>query len=143
MKKILIFAIALVASVLTFTSCEKSNIESTIVGTWKRVSNESDFFYTFKSNGDYQRVEDYYMNGRDVVAHEHIVGDGSYKINGDVIDATLKTILVYMDGSKDGDSFDEFWPMNEELKFSVEGNYLTLIHNPGTEEEWPELLIKQ
>jgi len=48
-----------------------------------------------------------------------------------------------MDGSKDGDPFDEFWPMNEKLKFSLKGDYLTLIHNAGTEEEWPELLLKQ
>ena len=144
MKKILFFALALAAGVLAFTSCKKKDkIDSPIVGTWMRVAGESDFFYTFGEDGTYQRVMDYYMNGRDVVAHEHIVGDGTFKIDGDVIDATLNSILVYMDGSKDGDPFDEFWPMNEKLKFSLKGDYLTLIHNAGTEEEWPELLVKK
>ena len=144
MKKILFFALVLAAGALAFTSCEKKDkIDSPIVGTWMRVAGESDFFYTFGEDGTYQRIEDYYMNGRDVVAHEHIVGDGTFKIDGDVIDATLNSILVYMDGSKDGDPFDEFWPMNEKLKFSLKGDYLTLIHNAGTEEEWPELLLKQ
>ena len=159
MKKFLFFALALAAGVLAFTSCnKKETVESPIVGTWMRVAGESDFFYTFGEDGTYQRIEDYYMNGRDVVAHEHIVGDGTFKIvgyvidatlnsilvfDGDVIDATLNSILVYMDGSKDGDPFDEFWPMNEKLKFSLKGDYLTLIHNAGTEEEWPELLLKQ
>ena len=144
MRKILFFAFVLVAGITVFTSCKKKDkIDSPIVGTWMRVTGESDFFYTFGKNGTYQRVEDYYMNGRDVVAHEHIVGDGTFKIDGDVIDATLNSILVYMDGSKDGDDFGEFWPKNEKLKFSLKGDYLTLIHNAGTEEEWPELLHKK
>ena len=144
MRKILFFAFVLVAGVLAFTSCKKKDkIDSPIVGTWMRAAGESDFFYTFGEDGTYQRIEDYYMNGRDVVAHEHIVGDGTFKIDGDVIDATLNSVLVYMDGSKDGDDFSEFWPKNEKLKFSLKGDYLTLIHNAGTEEEWPELLLKQ
>ena len=119
MKKTFLFALALAAGVLAFTSCnKKNNIDSPIVGTWMRVAGESDFFHTFGE-------------------------DGTFKIDGDVIDATLNSILVYMDGSKDGDPFDEFWPMNEKLKFSLKGDYLTLIHNAGTEEEWPELLLKQ
>ena len=146
MKKILFLALVLVAGIAAFTSCkkkEKNEIDSPIVGTWKRVTADSDFFYTFKSNGDYPRIEDYYMNGRQVVAHEHIVGDGTFKINGDVVDANIITILCYMDGSETGDPFADFWPMNEKMKFSIEGNYLTLVHNAGTEEEWIEILVKQ
>ena len=86
MKKLLFFALALVAGVMAFTSCnKKETVESPIVGTWMRVAGASDFFYTFGEDGTYQRIEDYYMNGRDVVAHEHIVGDGTFKIDGDVI----------------------------------------------------------
>ena len=153
MRKTLFFAFALAASVLAFVACNKKDANTPdeptvdnpnpILGTWFASDVENDYFYTFNSDGSYQRVMDYYMNGRDVVAHEHIVGDGTFKIDGDVIDATLKSILVYMDGSKDGDPFDEFWPMNEKLKFSLKGDYLTLIHNAGTEEEWPELLVKK
>ena len=101
MRKILFFAFVLVAGITVFTSCKKKDkIDSPIVGTWMRVAGESDFFYTFGEDGTYQRIEDYYMNGRDVVAHEHIVGDGTFKIDGDVIDATLNSILVLMSSGR-------------------------------------------
>lgn len=143
MKKYLFIAFALVASVLAFTSCnKKETVESPIVGTWMRVAGESDFFYTFGEDGTYQRIEDYYMNGRDVVAHEHIVGDGNFTVNGDIVTANIQSILVYMDGSDKGDPFDDFWPSKETMKFSVNGNTLTLIHNYETEDEWTEILTK-
>ena len=145
MKKILIFALVLAAGVMAFTGCkkDKDKVDSPIVGTWMRVAGESDFFYTFGEDGTYQRIEDYYMNGRNVVAHEHIVGDGTYKVDGDVVTAKLQSILVYMDGSKDGDPFDDFWPSEEKMKFSVEGTTLTLIHNYDTEDAWTEKLTKK
>ncbi len=147
MKKYLIFAFALVASVLAFTSCNKEGkneptVQSPLVGTWFASEGEHDYFYTFNADGTYQRIEDYYMNGRAVVAHEHIVGDGSYTFENDIVSTKLDTILVYMDGSKHGDDFSEFWPAQEKMKFKVEGDKLTLTHDYESGDAWTEVLTK-
>jgi len=148
MKKTLLFAFVLVASMLAFVSCKKDKkndpvIDSPIVGTWMSSTADTDDFYTFTAAGKYQRVEDYYMNGRNVVAHEHIVGDGFFNLDGEFVSATIATLLVYMDGSLDGDDFADFWPAQEKMKFSVSGNELTLIHEYGTKDEWKETLTRK
>ena len=141
MKKFLFFAIALVTSALVFVACDKADkVDSPLVGTWFESDGEFDHFYTFGADGSYQRIEDYYMNGRATVAHEHIVGDGSYKLDGDIITATITSIRVYMDGAQQGDPFDDFWPEQEKMKFKVEGKKLTLIHDYESEDAWTEVL---
>ena len=144
MRKFLFFALALVAGVLAFTSCDKKDkIDSPLVGTWFAADEAQDYYYTFGADGTYHRIEDYFMNGRDVVAHEHIVGKGTYTVNGDIVTAKIQSIKVYMDGSDQGDPFDEFWPSEEQMKFKVEGNKLTLTHEVGTEYEWEQTLTKK
>ena len=151
MKKSLFFAFALVASVLAFVSCDKDDkkkdepsvvVTDPIVATWGRATDDSDFFYTFSADGKYQRIEDYYMNGRNVVAHEHIVADGSYKIEGDILTAKIDTIRISMDGGA-FDPFPGFWPDQESMKFKIEGNKLSLIRDYGTTDEWTEVLTKK
>lgn len=148
MKKTLFLAFALIASVLVCTSCKKDkkndpSIDSPIVGTWFYSEEASDYFYTFKADGTYQRIEDYYMNGRFVVAHEHIVGDGTFTLDGDIVTAKINSTLVYMDGAKEGDLFGEFWPETEKMRFSVKNDQLTLVHEYDTEDSWYEVLSKQ
>ena len=151
MKKFFIFALTLVASVLVFTACNDKKSEPTdekaatnpIVGTWFYADDENDYFYTFEADGKYQRIEDYYMNGRDVVAHEHIVADGTYKLDGDIVTATITKTQVYMDGSKTGDPFDDFWSAVEKMKFKVEGSTLTLTHDYESKDAWSETLKKK
>ena len=143
MKKILFFALALVAGVVAFTSCDNNKISSPIVGTWGESDGDIDEFYTFNSNGTLQRIEDYYMYGRETVAHEHIVANGTFQIKGDVVEVTLLSIYVYMDGSTKGEDFGDFWPRQESMKFKVEGETLTLIHNYDTEDAWSETLTKK
>ena len=148
MKKILFFALALVASVLAFVSCDKKDskkneptIQSPLVGTWFASEGSNDYFYTFNSDGSYQRVMDYYMNGRAVVAHEHIVGDGSYQIENDIVTVKIDTIRISMDGGPFG-PFPGFWPAQEKIKFKVEGNKLSLIRDYGTASESTEELTQ-
>lgn len=149
MKKTLLFAFAFAASVMALVSCgkDKKNEEPAVVpsnplvGTWFRADTENDYFYTFQANGVYQRIQDYYMNGRAVVAHEHIVGDGTYKTDGDVITANIVETTISMDGGPFG-PFPDFWPAKEELKFKIEGDKLTLIRDFGTPEESKEVLTK-
>ena len=143
MKKFILCTLSFVTLSLLFTSCENNKIDSPLVGTWFASEGSNDYFYTFNADGTYQRVMDYYMNGRAVVAHEHIVGDGSYKIDGDIIDATLNSILVYMDGSKHGDDFSEFWPAEEKMKFKLEGDKLTITHDYDTGDAWSEVLTRK
>ena len=148
MKKFLFFALALVASVLAFVSCDKKDskkneptIQSPLVGTWFASEGSNDYFYTFNSDGSYQRVMDYYMNGRAVVAHEHIVGDGSYQIENDIVTVKIDTIRISMDGGPFG-PFPGFWPAQEKIKFKVEGNKLSLIRDYGTASESTEELTQ-
>ena len=146
MKKFLFFAIALVAGVMTFTSCNKEGkneptVQSPLVGTWFASEGSNDYFYTFNSDGSYQRVMDYYMNGRAVVAHEHIVGDGSYTFANDIVSTKLDTIRISMDGGPFG-PFPDFWPAEEKMKFKVEGDKLTLTHNYESGDAWTEVLTK-
>ena len=115
MRKTLFFAFALAATVLAFISCnmkdantpDEPTIENPLVGTWFTSDVENDYFYTFSSDGKYQRILDYYMNGRAVVAHEHIVADGTYQSDKDILTANIDSIRIYMDGSKDSGGASE------------------------------------
>lgn len=151
MKK-LFMAFALVASVLAFTSCNKKDANTPdepttvdnpnpLVGTWFTSEGANDYFYTFNADGTYQRVMDYYMNGRAVVAHEHIVGDGSYTFANDIVSTKLDTIRISMDGGPFG-PFPNFWPAEEKMKFKVEGDKLTLTHDYESGDAWTEVLTK-
>lgn len=148
MKKTFLFAFALVASVLAFVACDKKDkqkdepaVSSPIAGTWFTSDVENDYFYTFNTDGSYQRIMDYYMNGRAVVAHEHIVADGSYQIENDIVTVKIDTIRISMDGGPFG-PFPDFWPAKEKIKFKVEGNKLSLIRDYGTASESTEVLTK-
>ena len=148
MRKTFLFAFALVASVLAFVSCDKKDrkkneptIENPIVGTWFASEGSNDYFYTFNADGTYQRVMDYYMYGRAVVAHEHIVADGSYQIENDIVTVKIDTIRISMDGGPFG-PFPGFWPAQEKIKFKVEGNKLSLIRDYGTASESTEELTQ-
>ena len=150
MRKTLFFAFALAASVLAFVACDKKDKQkeepivenlNPILGTWFASDIENDYFYTFNSDGSYQRVMDYYMNGRAVVAHEHIVGDGSYTFENDIVTTKLDSIRISMDGGSFG-PFPDFWPAEEKMKFKVEGDKLTLTHDYESGDAWTEVLTK-
>ena len=138
----------LAASTLAFVACDKKDkqedeptVQNPIVGTWFTSNVENDYFYTFSADGKYQRVMDYYMNGRAVVAHEHIVADGTYQIEDDIVIAKIDSIRISMDGGPFG-PFPDFWPAEEKMKFKVEGDKLTLIHNVGKEDAQTEVLTR-
>lgn len=141
MRKFFIFAIALVASVLALTSCEGNKIDSPIVGTWAQTSDDMDYFITFDGKGNYTYINDYYMYGREVVPHEHVVIKGSFKIDGDIITVHNDTETISMDG---GPAREIEWePYDEQMKFSISGNTLHLIRDYGSEYSWEEDWTKQ
>lgn len=145
MKKILFIAIALVAGVLAFTSCNKKDkdkgVDSPIVGTWSIIEEDMDYFITFDGEGNYTYINDYYMYGRDAVPHEHVVIKGSFTVDGDIITVHNDSETISMDG---GPAEEIEWePYDEQMKYSINGNTLHLIRQYGTEYSWEEDWTKQ
>jgi hypothetical protein len=146
MKKFFIFAIALVASVLAFTSCEGNKIDSPIVGTWAQIQEDMEDFITFDGKGNYTFIENYYFYDQETgkkieIPHEHIVIKGSFKIDGDIITVHNDTETISMDG---GPAQEIEWePYDEQMKFSISGNTLHLIRDYGTEYAFEQEFYKQ
>ena len=146
MRKFFIFAIALVASALTFTSCDKNNIDSPVVGTWAQIHEDMEYFITFDGKGNYTYINNYYFYDIDTgekiqTPHEHVVIKGSFKIDGDIITVHNDTETISMDG---GPAQDIEWePYDEQMKYSVKGNTLHLIRDYGTESAFEQEFYKQ
>lgn len=146
MRKFFIFAIALVASALTFTSCDKNNIDSPVVGTWAQIHEDMEYFITFDGKGNYTYINNYYFYDIDTgekiqTPHEHVVIKGSFTIDGDIITVHNDTETISMDG---GPAQDIEWePYDEQMKYSVNGNTLHLIRDYGTEYAFEQEFYKQ
>ncbi len=146
MRKFFIFAFALVASVLAFTSCEGNKIDSPIVGTWAQIHEDMEDFITFDGKGNYTFIENYYFYDQETgkkieIPHEHIVIKGSFKIDGDIITVHNDTETISMDG---GPAQEIEWePYDEQMKFSINGNTLHLIRDYGTEYPYEQEFYKQ
>ena len=146
MKKFFIFAIALVASALTFTSCDKNNIDSPVVGTWAQIEEDMEYFITFDGKGNYTYINNYYFYDIDTgekiqTPHEHVVIKGSFKIDGDIITVHNESQTISMDGGP-AESI-EWEPYDEQMKFRIEGNSLYLTRSYGTDYSWEEQWTKQ
>lgn len=138
MRKFLFFAIALVASVLAFTSCE-TKIESPLVGGWSNQgeivvvkpdgttqtvygSNSLNFF----DNGEYQR--NIYIEG----TFDGWVQRGEWKVKEDKV-----TIYTQKSGTINNNNFvydSSFKPVEEVATWRIENHYLYLTHSDGTVE---------
>ena len=146
MKKFFIFAIALVASVLAFTSCEGNKIDSPIIGTWAQIEEDMEYFITFDGKGNYTYINNYYFYDQETgvkipTPHEHVVIKGSFKIDGDIITVHNDTETISMDGGP-AESI-EWEPYDEQMKFSISGNTLHLVRGYGSEYSWEEDWTKQ
>lgn len=149
MKKILLFAMMLVAGVMAFTGCkkDKDKVDSPLVGTWS-VWEQEDMYYeiTFNGDGSYTYINDYYFYDQETgkkipTPHEHIVIKGSYTINGDIATVHNESQTLSMDGGPAEPS--EGWqPTDEKMKFKVEGKTLHLTRDYGTEYPWDMTLTK-
>lgn len=146
MRKFFLFAIALVASALTFTSCDKNNIDSPIVGTWAQIHEDMEYFITFDGKGNYTYINNYYFYDQETgkkieTPHEHVVIKGSFTIDGDIITVHNESQTISMDG---GPAQDIEWePYDEQMKYSVNGNTLHLIRDYGTESAFEQEFYKQ
>ena len=146
MKKIIIFAIALVASVMTFTSCEK-NSGNALVGTWSRDTEKDGngwyetqiLTFTAKNGFSYEGIQ---HNPENPDAQSAMLFEGTYEIKGDI--ATIH----YTAHGWSYDGRTEWVPNweghDENVKFSIDGKQLTIIRYYGEEyQNEPEVFTKQ
>ena len=133
MKKILFFAIALVASALAFTSCNGNNPNDPLVGTWKYIEENGDIRseqkVKFEGNNNFSYSDYMYMSGQ--VHYGHIL-KGTYKINGDEVNIHYTGFSWTNDGEHMEEQTD-FQPYDEWFKYSINGNTLTIIRGDNTE----------
>ena len=145
MKKFFIFAFALVASVLAFTSCNKE-ADNPIVGTWAQIHEDMEYFITFDGKNNYTYINNYYFYDQETgekipTPHEHVVIKGSFTLEGDIITVHNDSQTISMDG---GPAEEIEWePYDEKMKYSIEGKTLHLIREYGTEYSYPEDWTKQ
>ncbi len=148
MRKFLFFAFALVAGALAFTSCDNSNDPNNpLVGTWS-VWQSGDFYneISFDGNSTYTTIQDYYFYDGEAgelipTPHEHVVIKGSYTIDGDIVTIHQTSQTISMDGGAAENI--EWEPEDEQIKFKVEGNTLTLTRNYGTEYQSEQVFTKK
>lgn len=129
MKKFFIFALALVAGALAFTSCDKNKVDSPLVGTWECHREDVPHFLqvNFHADGklDYREyMEDGIYNTM----------EGTYSIKGDTYTAHFtRHGWNYGEGVEyipDWDGYDDY------AKFSISGNEATITHLYGTSDAY-------
>ena len=143
MKKFFIFAIALVASVLALTSCNGNNPNDPLVGTWQHIEDygdaRSEQKVTFDGRDNFTYSDFKYMS--DQVHYGQII-KGSYKIDGDIVTIHYAECSWTNDG-QEYTKQDDFSLSDEQIKYSIEGNTLTVIRLYGTGSAYTETYIKQ
>lgn len=144
MKKIFTFAIVLVASALSFTSCE-AKIDSPLVGSWNArgllyVEEEFEWYETlrmfhFFDNGDFQYTE-YIYDDKGYLTDNGEILTGSWEVNGDILTLHKKKYGTIQAGQTT--FYSSFKPSSETNKWFIEGHYLHLIRLYGTDDEFEE-----
>ena len=146
MRKILFFALALVAGVLAFTACE-NNGGNALVGTWSRDTEKdgSGWYETqtliFDGNNGFvfqgQQHDPDHPDQKNIMLME-----GKYEIAGDII------TVHYLKHGWNHDGQVEYitgWEgYDEKMKYSISGKSLTVIRNYGEGyQNDPEVFTKQ
>ena len=149
MKKFFIFAFALVAGVMAFTSCDPNKVDSPLVGTWRYQTDPSPdsgwfcvYKVTFNGDGTFAYYDFAFAGGEATEAYDGFVWRGSYEIKEDI--ATVHFEKYGMAESNGKETFnDEFEPYDEQMKFRIEGNKLHLTREYGTDYTWTATYTKQ
>ena len=150
MKKILFFAMALVACALAFTSCDKNKVDSPVVGTWRYQTPPAPdsgwfgvYIFTFNGDGTFALYDYAYGPGADLSKpYDGFVWRGPYEINGDIITIHKEKYgMAKADGTEEYD--DEWQSEDEKLKFSINGNIMHITRDYGTDYPWEADYTKQ
>lgn len=147
MKKVLFFAMALVAGALAFTSCEGNNPNNPIVGTWmyenKPMNGSTDFsrmYAIFNEDFTFELQERWVYSGQEDKHYNYMAGTYEFKANNVVL-AHFKSHGWYHEGEKDVVPGFEGW--DEQIQYSISGNTLTLIRGYGSSNPVTETYTKQ
>lgn len=143
MRKILFFAIALVAGALAFTSCEDGNkVNNPLVGTWRHQTEpaeDSGWFsvclYTFNNDGTFASYDYAYGPGADLSKpHDGFVRKGTYEIKDDIITLHCEKYGQVHEGTEE--FYEDGQPMDETVKFRLDGSTLYLTFNFDSNNPW-------
>ena len=136
MRKFFIFAFALVASALALTSCE-NNTDNPLVGTWDYNTENDILSVIFKANNSCE-FRDYVYGDKSKDCNYF---EGTYTINGDIITAHITGHGWYYDGVKE--PVVGWEPEDEKMKYSINGNTLTLTRYYGEDYAFTNTYTKQ
>ena len=144
MKKILFFAVVLVAGALAFTSCEKGNsADSPLVGTWQHIEDygdaRSEQKVIFGESNKFTYSDYKYMGGQ---VHYGQITQGTYKIEKDIVTVHYAESTWTNDG-KEFNKQEDFSLADEQIKYSVSGETLTLTRLYDTGSAYTETYTKQ
>lgn len=131
MKKVLFCALAALA--LAFTACDGNNPNNPLVGTWQHIEDygdtRSEQKVSFDGRDNFTYSDFKYMGDQ---VHYGQIFKGSYRIDGDMV-------YVHYTGfswTNDGEHMEEqtdFESYDENFKYSISGNTLTIIRGEDTE----------
>lgn len=145
MKKILFFAIALAASVIAFTSCDKKDKENVnpLVGTWQHIEDYGDAHseqkVIFGESNKFTYSDYKYMGGQ---VHYGQITQGTYKIEKDIVTVHYAECNWTNDG-KEFNKQEDFSLADEQIQYAISGNTLTLVRLYGTGSAYTETYTKQ
>ena len=147
MRKFFIFAIALVFGALTFTSCDKNKVDSPLVGTWEYITDPAPdsgwwgvYIFTFKADGTFNHIDEAHAPGSEEM-HDGFIWTGPYEINGDIITIHKAKMGEIIDDKIS--YYDDYEPEDEQMKFSLSGNELTITRYYDTDYPWTAVYYKK
>lgn len=149
MKKIFLLGAAIIAALTMFTACgDDEEVENALVGTWFYKSEPaedsgwmSETTVIFKKDGSFEYQDAAYSSKDADKAHDTMFFTGTYSIKDDVVTISYKSHGWIYDGKRE--AVPEFETYDEKIKFSVQGETLSLVREYGTEYEYTTEYTKQ
>ena len=152
MKKVFLFALTLVASVLAFTACnDKKKDEPTdekaatnpIVGTWTwktpvQDNQHSEYTVVFDEKNNFSYEDLYYQGGE---FWDGQLKTGTYELDLEKSIGTLhyKKAKIWGRGPTQENPLDE----DEQIKYELSGDTLKVTRGYGSEHTWKQQFIKK
>lgn len=141
MKKLFIFAIALVAGALAFTSCEKEP-SNPLVGTWTyqtpvRDGQQNTYTFIFDEKNNFSFEDLYYQYGS--------FWDGRQQTGTYDIDEAKSIVTLHYTHTKvwgRGPTHESPYEDEEQIKYEIKGDTLNVIRGYGSEYPWNEQYIR-
>lgn len=131
------------ALALVFTACNGNNPNDPLVGTWQHIEDygdaRSEQKVTFDGRDNFTYSDFKYFGDQ---VHFGQIIKGTYKINEDIVTISYAECSWTNDG-QEYTKQDDFSLADEQIKYSIEGNTLTVIRLYGTGSAYTETYTKQ